>query len=513
MRRVITHTLVVTGEPGEAREDVDIEVADGRVVAIGPGLGDGADPAEVVDGRGMIAVPGLVNVHVHGVTPGPLMPSGGASLPRWQWLGNLDRHLLQGTTAVLNLCGLTTMDQVRTADAAHPVRVGGATTHEPHAIAAARAADGSGLTDAVAATSVAEQVAQGAVAIGELGGGQTLAGGGQDVVYLPAAFASRHGLTVDADQARILKEAVLGRTLEWVDGTDRPEVVERAVERAAAALAECGLAGRVEPAAVVALVHDVVLPSLAPALEGIREGIRLAAEHGLPAFVHSAAVTESLLTALAAAPTGARVVACHVNHPSYTPGEAAAMVRLGRDAGWTNEACVLDLLDQRAMVTTREHWDAVLDTGAVDVIASDYGPGGRHDGPLHAVRDLVDSGRLALADAVALVSSAPADLVPGLTPAAGRLRPGGPADLVLVSRGDLTAVRAVLVDGQVVARDGRTSYRSTTPFLSEPEFTRLAATVGRDLALRDEAAVALAHDGFRDRIAALRGWVATGGAR
>ena len=507
MRRVITHTLVVTGEPGEALEDVDVEVADGRIVAIGPGLGVGADPAEVIDGRGMIALPGMVNVHVHGVTPGPLMPSGGQSLPRWQWLANLDRHLLQGTTAVLNLCGLTTMGQVRVADAAHPVRVGGATTHEPQALAAARAADGVGITADVAATTVAEQVAQGAVAIGELGGGQTLAGGGQDVVYIPAAFATRHGLAVEAEQARILKEAVLGRTLEWVDN-GRAADAPAAADRAAAALAACGLAGRVEPGAVVALVHDVVLPSLAPALAGIREGIRLAAEHGLPAFVHSAAVTGSLLTGLAATPTAARVVACHVNHPSYTPEEAAAMVRLGRSAGWTNEACVLDLLDQRAMVTTRDHWDAVLDTGAVDVIASDYGPGGRHDGPMHAVRDLVDSGRLALADAVVLVSSAPADLVPGLTPARGRLRPGGPADLVLVARGDLTAVRVVLVDGQVVARDGRTTYEPPVPFLSPSEFARLEATVGRDLALHDEVEVAVAYDSFRDRAAALRCWSA-----
>ncbi|MBU2696962.1 amidohydrolase family protein [Pimelobacter sp. 30-1] len=503
MRRLVTHTLVVTGDG--ILEDVDLLVLDGRVAALGPGIAAtaGVAPAEVVDGRGVVVLPGLVNVHVHGVTPGPLMPSGGAALPRWHWLANLDRHLLQGTTAVLNLCGLATMDQVRTADRAHPVRVGGATTHEPLAVQAARAADGAGLSDEVPATTVAEQLAQGAVAIGELGGGQTLAGGGQDVVYLPAAFAERHGLVVVAEQARALKEAVLGRTLEWVDDPD----LGAAADRVAVALRTCGLAGAIAPPDVVALVHDVVLPSLAPALAGIREGVRLAAEHGVPAFVHSAAVTGSLLTALAGEDHGAQVVACHVNHPSYLPEEAAAMVRRGRAAGWANEACVLDLLDRRAMVTTREHWDAVLDTGLVDVVATDYGPGGEHDGPLHAVRDLVDHGRLALAEAVALVSSAPADLVPGLTPARGRIVPGGPADLVLVDRGDLTRVREVLVGGESVVREGRTTYRSTQPHLSAAEFDRLAGTVGHALALRDEVAVAAAHHGLRPRVDALRTWV------
>lgn len=448
MRRIISGGLVVTGDAADAARAVDLELAGGRIERIGAGLA--AEGAEVIDARGMVVLPGLVNVHAHGVTPGPLMPSGGRPLPRERWIGNLDRNLLQGTTAVLSLCGLATMAHVRIADRAHPVHVRGATTHEPNALLAARAADGAGVDDEVAATSIAEQLAQGAIAIGELGGGQTLAGGGQDVVYLPRALAERHGTEITADQARTMKESVIGRGLEWVDDHD----ADAAAERVIAAFAG-DLPGALAPDDVVRLVREVVVPSLRPALLGVREGLRLAEEHGVPAFVHSAAVTRGLLLELARTPARARIVACHVNHPSYSTDEAAELVLLGRAAGWVNEACVLDLLDGRAMVTTRENWDAVLDTGAVDLIATDYGPDGAHDGPLHGIRDLVARGVHSLPEAVAMATSAPADLVPGITPTRGRLAVGGEADLVITAGADLAAVRDVLIGGETVVAQGR----------------------------------------------------------
>lgn len=504
VKRVVTGALVVTGDGESVLDGVDVLIANGRVERIGQHLRD--SDAEVLHARGAIVLPGLVNTHAHGVTAGPLMPSGGRPLPRHQWLGNLDRELLQGATAVLNLCGLSPMTAVRAADAAHPVRVAGATTHEPLAVRAAQAADGAGLTEEIRATDVAEQLALGAVAIGELGGGQTLAGGGQDAVYLPAAFLERHGVRVEPHQASLLKEAVLGRMLEYLT----EEASGKSLERVDEALGETGLRGSLSPSEVVAVVRSVVTPSLAPALDGIREGIRLAALHGVPAFVHSAAVTASLLTSLAERPSEARIVACHVNHSSYRPGEAVELARLGRAAGWANEACVFDLFEQRELVTDREPWDALFAGGQrlVDLIATDYGPAGRHDGLLHGVRDLTDSGRLGLAEAVALVTSAPADLVPGLTPAQGRLVPGGPADLVVVEREDLAVVREVLIDGVTVARDGRTVYKARVPVLSGPEYERLESVVGTEAALVDEGEVAAAHQNVQASVGELREWMA-----
>lgn len=52
--------------PGDFRENVDLELAGGRVAAIRPAGETAPSPgARVIDGRGLLAMPGLVNAHTH----------------------------------------------------------------------------------------------------------------------------------------------------------------------------------------------------------------------------------------------------------------------------------------------------------------------------------------------------------------------------------------------------------------------------------------------------------------
>lgn len=61
-------------EPG------DILVVDGKIAATGPGLTANSPDLEIFDAQGLVAAPGLIDVHVHGRTPGQEYKEDSASL-------------------------------------------------------------------------------------------------------------------------------------------------------------------------------------------------------------------------------------------------------------------------------------------------------------------------------------------------------------------------------------------------------------------------------------------------
>src|ERR1700722_3685716 len=61
-------SLVLTGgrviDPANGRDEIaDIAFSDGKVAAIGPDLS--RESAEIVDARGLIVAPGLIDLHTH----------------------------------------------------------------------------------------------------------------------------------------------------------------------------------------------------------------------------------------------------------------------------------------------------------------------------------------------------------------------------------------------------------------------------------------------------------------
>lgn len=58
------HILTFDAQDREWSE-ADILVADGRILAIGPGLSLATPPGRVIDARGLLAMPGLINAHFH----------------------------------------------------------------------------------------------------------------------------------------------------------------------------------------------------------------------------------------------------------------------------------------------------------------------------------------------------------------------------------------------------------------------------------------------------------------
>jgi len=50
---------------GRLRRDLNIAIDGGRIADIGPGVADESGDGEVIEGRGKLAIPGLVNAHTH----------------------------------------------------------------------------------------------------------------------------------------------------------------------------------------------------------------------------------------------------------------------------------------------------------------------------------------------------------------------------------------------------------------------------------------------------------------
>lgn len=437
---------VVTGDGRTVLPAAAVLVEDGRVAGVAAGHGPPAEFAgHVLDLRGCLLLPGLINHHAHGVTLGPRFASAAPPLDAAAVRANLDAHLTAGVTTLLNLDGFALPEEVEAAARGHPIRLRTATVHTPLHVTAAERADGSGLTDRHRRFTAAEAMAAGAVAVGEVGSGHTLGGGGQEYMYLPAAVERATGRRITPLEARRLKEAVLGR------GLDRGRPSYGLLRRV---LVELGLAEALTPEDAARLVRDTVLPAVSPALAAFREAARTALALGVPMVVHTSVVSRRVIEELCrdrecGVPAGLRLIAGHANHDSFTVEEAVALAAWLRERGVVVDASTFDAFGARHTTESPEHLLAMLRAGVVDTLSTDYG-GGDPDPMLVAAREALRRGCASLPALVAMMTSRVAAAVPGLAPGRGLVAPGEPADLVWVDAGDIARVRGVMVGGRVV---------------------------------------------------------------
>ncbi|CAN5631142.1 hypothetical protein BH23DEI1_BH23DEI1_21450 [soil metagenome] len=407
---------VVTGDGRTVHEPGHVVIEDAVVLAVGGGRGP-ADRREDL-GRAIIA-PGLVNLHAHGLTRGPIHATGSPSLSDAEVTAFKERHLRGGTTTAMSVDGFPLWEESQALARTHPLAVIKCTAHSPANVRAARHADGTGLAPEHEQATMAELLAAGARCIGEIGAGGTLGGGMQDYAYIPAAIRERCGVTVDTADARALKEAVLGRTI------DPANLDRRELERAMAA---AGLRGVMREDAVIETITHCVMPSMEHAYEGMREAARASAETGAPFIVHHAAASAEVVVEVA----GERMIAGHCNHPSFLPEEAVHFARELRRRGATLELSGLDLFSKAPDLADAAPFRALVRQGLVDVVGTDYA-GGAFDPVSVPLFAIVREGLIDIPRAVALATGNVALRFPELT-AAGLLEAGRPADLAVFSQ-------------------------------------------------------------------------------
>ncbi len=443
---VLKNGTIVTGDGETFIEKGTVLIKGERIVGVmqgfNPAVEDGA--REIIDCTGKAILPGMINHHQHGVTFGPHFASGAKNFGRYRILELLDRNLLQGHTTVLNVDGFVTMDEVKETQKVHPIRLKTATTHMPINLKAAMKCDGSGFNEKHKTMTVEKMLEEGAVCIGEVGGGHTLGGGGQDYLYIPRAVKEKTGKDINYLQARAIKLAVLGRFIE-ASYYDRAHVAQ--------VLREQELDGILTPEDTKEIVFNSTLASVQLGLDGYVEAAQWAKKLNVPLIVHNAPTSMKKVHEIAQ--LGVKnLIAAHSNY-LFTLEESLENTRkLRQYPGVIIDAAVHDPFGAKRLVDKPDNLFALFKEGLADLISTDFAAGS-FDSMLEAMQHGVKNDLISLPQAIALGTKNVVEAIPGIAPETGHLKKGYIADVLVTSYPQISMVERIYIGGQLVAKDGQ----------------------------------------------------------
>ena len=400
--------------------------------------------AEVIDVKGDLMIPGVVNNHVHCVVEGPRFASGAKSLSYEEVVNLLNTHLLQGTTTITNVDGFVNMDEVDKINKLHPMNVKQTTHHIPECFKAALLLDGSGLKKKHLEMSVEKMLTNGAVAIGEIGGGQTLGGGGQDYMYIPQAVKKRIGKKISVATARSLKFAVLGRFLN-ISAFNPIKVAQ--------VLKENNLDKYFTVEEAKSLIVNTTLPTINITLQAYEKAAKLAKRYHVPLIVHNAPPSMEKVFQISSCGLNNLLIAAHSNY-LFTMDEAIKQTRRIKKNSAIIDTCAFDSFGKKTLVASPEIFFALLKENLGDMIMSDYSAG-HHDSILLALEKAVEGGYINLCKAIALATSCPAEAIPKSAPNRGILKKRAIADIVITDKNKISKVRVVIIGGKLVVKNSK----------------------------------------------------------
>jgi len=440
MRIAIVNGNVITGDGKTVLEKASVIIQDELIMdTIGQRWVFDYTVDKIIDAKDNYVIPGIINNHTHGVTTGPLFPSGSKPLPRKRVIANLNKHMLQGTTTLLSCDGFATMGEVELINKLHPVTVKTGTTHAPSNFKAADLCDGSGLAQKHRELTVEEMLSLGAVAIAEVGSGATFGGGAQDYYYIPTAVKKKTGRNINSEQARTLKVSVLSRYV--TQEAYNPVKVSEALKK-------IELADILTVEEAKKLIMETTLPSVDAAKDGVREAGALALKFNVPMIVHNAAASKEVVYEVAKK-IGPKMIAGHSNHDSLELDEAVEHARRLKECG-----AIVDVASEDAPGEDAPTGFALVEEGLVDIISTDF-MGGYWKSILLFMEKVVKKSLIDLPQSIAMGTGNVTKAIPRLAPYRGIIAPNKIADIVVVNRDHISTIDTVITGGVVTIEDGK----------------------------------------------------------
>jgi predicted amidohydrolase len=433
MRTLIRNATLVDGTGRPPHQNVTVAIDDHVVAGVIPRPSPYYDRADrLIDARGGYVIPGVLNHHVHGLTRGPLMISAEPALSDERVRTNCELLLSQGVTRACNVDGFCLVEEAVASSRFPGLTVTVAALQTPTHYA--WVVDGpfplGGIRDRHR-TTLAGELARGAVAIGEIGPG--IDSHWADYTLLPLAIERELGISITSDEARRLRGDL-----------DRGDA-EAAADGLRAIGAPEGWASR-----LAEIVRETVRwREMAEA--SCREGIAAAQDHSdVPVILHHTPETYELALD-AAEKLGPRLICAHSNFHIHDAEVAVGHARALHERGALVDIMSGDAWGAREFHPTPEVTLALLGAGVVDLISTDYA-GGFWDPMLLVVEKAAELGATTLEAGVRMVTGAVANAVPRFAPQRGTIEEGNVADIVVTAPGKLSEVRHVLVSGIEVPR-------------------------------------------------------------
>jgi imidazolonepropionase-like amidohydrolase len=382
---------------------------------------------KVIDAQGGFIIPGVINMHAHAVAFGTYQPWGLEGLSKERLLLNLDTHLRQGTTTILNTDGLCLPAEIEAINKIHPVNVKMATSHYAESVHASEVTLGHPVEQKRKTFTAAEAVALGAVALGEIGSPGTSYGTYEKSLRLGKVISARFALALD--------KAVIE--------DNKPAINQL--------LKEGGLAGFTVNDAKK-LVKETSIDPVAACCEAIRASAKYVKALGIPVLAHAEPGMREALLDLAKE-IGPQLIVVHVNH-SFTPKESVELAKELKRLEATVEIITADFFRAKQVESSPEGTFALIREGLVDLISTDFS-GGNHEPILLVLQKAVEQGIITIPKAIQLATSAPVKMIPKIAPNRGLIEPGRVADICIVDKDDISKVKHILIAGRTVIENGR----------------------------------------------------------